>query len=194
MKGKAQYLQQHLIYKYVKMCLDSGCISEKTYTIFTMLNENTVSQELTWFNLQTCWIWTLVFQEFVSYLNSAINSANAELHYLNMPGMKSVTCSLLSDTFTDCWGHVSLTTRWVSSALSSQITRCVCVMWLLNRSLFTSRFACMSTTLKAQRSADCIHDLPTHPFTLHVNFTRFVDMQWPCLQVNLCACIFFFFF
>lgn len=29
MKGKAQYLQRHLSYNYVKMCLDSGCIKEK---------------------------------------------------------------------------------------------------------------------------------------------------------------------
>lgn len=157
---------------------------------FDFEEENTISQVSTWLNLQTCWIWTLVLQEFVSCSNSVIKSADAKPHYPNVPGKKSATCSLLSDTFTDCWGHVSLTTRRVSSALSSQITRCICVMWLHNRSLFMSRFACTSTTLKSQRSSACIHDLPTQPFALHVNFTRFVDMQWPwtCVRVFSLTC------
>lgn len=50
-------------------------------------------------------MWMLIF------INTLMSSGN------------KVTCRFTSDTFPGCWGHVSLTTVWVSCGLSSQLLR-----------------------------------------------------------------------
>ena len=85
--------------------------------------------------------------------------------------------------------HVFLTAPWECSALYSQITQSICLIWLLHGSLFVSGLACTSDGVEARRRSECAHDPPCRMCVLRRSGC--VRSAGPTC-VCVCMCLFFF--
>lgn len=124
-------------------------------------------------------IWTLVFQRFVSYLNSINGGADVKTHYPNVLGVNSVTCSLWSDIA--CFPD-----NTVSELCSEQPNHTV---YLCNVAA-PQKLVYLSIHLTYQKCRDAPIAFILSPYTC-----PFVDMQWPqmsCVCVFVCVLFLFF--